>query len=148
MLLPEGGPLPGPKSGLLSNTWEWIVRGDTHADKAKDFIGKGPPGGRAAGKGNPGELLCHVAHISGFMGMGLASRVVSGQSSCLCPYLVQFLVTHASLSQGGFQRHSFWDVGRTYYGWHLLPPLDPSRFLPAGGSWSVPCFLLRPPVVR
>ena len=40
-LLQEGGPLPGPKSGLLSNTWKWVVWGDTHADKARDFIGKG-----------------------------------------------------------------------------------------------------------
>ena len=28
-------------SGLLSNTQKWIVRGDTCADKARDFIGKG-----------------------------------------------------------------------------------------------------------
>ena len=46
-LLQEGGPLPGPETGLLSNTglWsntrKWIVRGDTCADKARDFIGKG-----------------------------------------------------------------------------------------------------------
>ena len=40
-LLQEGGPLPGPKTGLLSNTRKWIVWGDTCADKARDFIGKG-----------------------------------------------------------------------------------------------------------
>ena len=44
-LLQEGGPLPGPKTGLLSNTQKWIVQGDTCADKAKDFIGKGHQGG-------------------------------------------------------------------------------------------------------
>ena len=44
-MLQEGGPLPGPKSGLLPNTQKWIVRGDTCADKARDFIGKGHPGG-------------------------------------------------------------------------------------------------------
>ena len=37
----ERGPLPAPKRGLLSNTREWIVREDTHADKARDFTGKG-----------------------------------------------------------------------------------------------------------
>ena len=31
--------------GLLSNTQKWIVREDTRADKARDFIGKGRPGG-------------------------------------------------------------------------------------------------------
>ena len=44
-LLQEGGPLPGPETGLLSNTRKWIVWGDTCADKARDFIGKGHPGG-------------------------------------------------------------------------------------------------------
>ena len=41
-------PLQGPKSGLLSNTRNRFVRGDTRADKARDFAGKAP-GGRAAG---------------------------------------------------------------------------------------------------
>ena len=40
-LLQEGGPLPGPESGLLSNTRKWIVRGDTCADEGRDYIGKG-----------------------------------------------------------------------------------------------------------
>ena len=41
LLLQEGGPLPGPKTGLLSNAQKWIVQGDTCADKARD-LGKGP----------------------------------------------------------------------------------------------------------
>ena len=45
ILLQEGGPLPGPKTGLLSNTQKWIVQGDTCADKARDFIGKRRLGG-------------------------------------------------------------------------------------------------------
>ena len=45
ILLQEGGPFPGPETGLLSNTRKWIVQGDTCADKARDFIGKGHPGG-------------------------------------------------------------------------------------------------------
>ena len=45
-LLLEGRTLPGPESELLSNAWKWIVPGDkTRADKARDFIGKGHPGG-------------------------------------------------------------------------------------------------------
>ena len=50
-LLQERGPLPGPETGLLSNTQKRIVRGDTCADKARDFIGKGHPGGEQRGKG-------------------------------------------------------------------------------------------------
>ena len=44
-LLLEEGPHPGPETGLLSNTRKQIVRGDTCAEKARDFIGKGHPGG-------------------------------------------------------------------------------------------------------
>ena len=44
-MLQEGGPLPGPETGLLSNTWKWIVWGDTCSDKVRDFIGKQCPGG-------------------------------------------------------------------------------------------------------
>ena len=41
ILLQAGGPLPGPETALLSSIRKWIVRGDTCADKARDFIGKG-----------------------------------------------------------------------------------------------------------
>ena len=44
-LLQEDGPFQGPEAGLLSNTQKSIVRGDTCADKARDFNGKGHPGG-------------------------------------------------------------------------------------------------------
>ena len=51
MLLQEQGPLPGPKSGLFSNTQKWVVGEDTHADTAIDLIGKGHPGREQQGKG-------------------------------------------------------------------------------------------------
>ena len=41
LVLQKGGPLPGPTSGLLSITWKRIVQGDTHADRARDVLGKG-----------------------------------------------------------------------------------------------------------
>ena len=70
----EEGALPGPENGLLSNTWKCIVGGDTHANKAKDFIGKGP-GQRAAGEGaqENGSALWLAA--SGCLGTGFVSRV-------------------------------------------------------------------------
>ena len=43
-MLQGGGHLPGPETGLLSNTQKWIVWGDTYADKARDFIGVHPGG--------------------------------------------------------------------------------------------------------
>ena len=36
-MLQEGGPLPGPKTGLLSNTRKSIVQRDSCADKAREF---------------------------------------------------------------------------------------------------------------
>ena len=46
----------------------------------------------------------------------LAFQVISGQSSCLYPYLVRFLAAHTSLSLDGVQQKDFWEVGRIYYG--------------------------------
>ena len=79
-MLQEWGPLPGPETGLLSNTWKWIVWGDTCADKARDFIGKGHPGGEQSGKGTQENLLCCVARSLGFYGDGISFRVVFDQS--------------------------------------------------------------------
>ena len=87
-MLPEGGPLPRPEIGLLSNSQKLIVRGDIRADKAKDFIGKGCLGREHQGKGTQEDCSAAWLTVSSFMVMGLAFRVVSGQSSCLCPYLV------------------------------------------------------------
>ena len=50
ILLQEGGPLPGPKTGLSSNTRKWIVRGDT-CWQSKRFYWERAPGWRAVGKG-------------------------------------------------------------------------------------------------
>ena len=96
-LLQEGGPLPGPETGLLSNTQKSIVRGDTCADKAQDFIGKGHPGGEQWGKGTQENCSAAWLAISGFMMVGL----VSGWSLANQSNSESFLVAHASLSQDG-----------------------------------------------
>ena len=71
-LLQEGIHFSASKTGLLSNTWKWIVRGDTCADKARDFIGKGHPGGEQDGKGTQ-EISFTWLEVSGFMVMGFVS---------------------------------------------------------------------------
>ena len=93
----EGGPLPGPENGLLSNTQKRIVRGDTCADKARDFIGKGHPGGEQLGKGTQENSSAVWLTVSGFMVIGL----VSGWSLANHSNSESFLVAHASLSQDG-----------------------------------------------
>ena len=85
-VLQEGGPLPGPETGLLSNTWKWIVRGDTRADRARDFIGKGSPGGEQEGEGTR-ENGSALAHSLRFYGDGISFRVVFGQSFWLRVFL-------------------------------------------------------------
>ena len=44
VMLQEGEPLPGPETGLLLTLRNELSE-ETHADKARDFIGKGHPGG-------------------------------------------------------------------------------------------------------
>ena len=73
MLRPER-PLLGPKSSLLSNTWKSIVWGDTCADKARGFIGKGHLGGEVYGQGTKENCSALWLAVSGFMVMGLVSE--------------------------------------------------------------------------
>ena len=72
-MLRNGGPLPGPETGLLSNTWKWIVQGDTCADRARDFSRKGHPGGEQWDKGTQENSSAAWFAVSGFMVMGLVS---------------------------------------------------------------------------
>ena len=76
VVLQEGGPLPGPETGLLSNTWKLIVRGDTCADKVRDSIGKGCPGGQQEGKGTQEDSSVTWLAVSGFMVKGLVSGLI------------------------------------------------------------------------
>ena len=74
-----GGPLPGPKSGLLSDTGKSIVQGDTRADKARDFIGKGRPGGEQQVR-EPRRNALPRGSQSRFYGDGISFWVVFSQS--------------------------------------------------------------------
>ena len=132
------GLFPGPKTGLLSNTWKWIVWGDTCADKARDFIGKGRPGGEQGGKGTQENCSVTWLAVSGFMVMGW----VSGLSLANHSDSESFLVVHALFSQDGYQR-GFWEVVG-----QVVSPFDLSRTLLVGGGLLVPCSLPGPPVVK
>lgn len=56
---------------------------ESRVDKAGELTGKGRQGGRAAVSGNPGVLLCHVAHSP----VGLVPELFL-HGSLLGPYLV------------------------------------------------------------
>ena len=97
--LQEAGHLPGPKTGLLSNTRKKTVQRDTCADKARDFIGKGHLGGEQQGKGTQENSSAKWLTVSSFMVMelvyGLSLANHSGSES--------FLVVHTLFSQDGCQ---------------------------------------------
>ena len=135
----EGGPLPGPETGFLSNTQKWIVRGDTCADKARDFIGKGNPGGEQQGKGTQENCSAVWLAVSGFMVMGL----VSGWSLANHSDSESFLVAHASLSQDGCWWEGFWEVDR-----HAVSPFYLFRPVLVGGGLLVPYSLSGSPVIK
>ena len=137
-VLQEGGSLSGPETGLLSNTWKWIVWGDIWADKARDFIGKGHPGGEQEGKGTQENSSAAWLTVSGFMVMGLVSGLPLASHSDS----ESFVVVHTLFSQDGCQRE-FWEVVGP-----VLSPFDLSWTLPVGGGLLVPCSLPGPPVVK
>ena len=80
MLLQKGAPLPGPESGLCLTLGDELSK-ETHADKARGFIGKGGPSGEQRGKGTQenSSATC-MAHSLGSYGDRISFPVVSGQS--------------------------------------------------------------------
>ena len=92
-LLQEGGPLSGPESGLLSNTWKWMVWEHTHVDKR--LYCEGAPGREQQGKWTREHCSATWLTVLGFMVLGL----VSGLSLARCFDLGSFLVAHAEQNQ-------------------------------------------------
>ena len=132
-VLQEGGPLPGPKSILLSNTQKWIIRGDTCSDKACNFIGKRHPGREQKGKGNPAGLLYHMALSLGFYGDGVSFWVVSSHS-----LWIRVLLGGTGIAQprwisvrilGGGRTHgvSFWVLLNSSNWWWLVSSMFLTR---------------------
>ena len=70
---------------------------EAHADEARDFIGKGHPGGEKEGEGTQENCSAMWLPVSGFMVIGL----VSGLSLASHSDSESFLMAHASLSQDG-----------------------------------------------
>ena len=77
-LLQEGGPLPGLKTWLLSNTRRWIVQGDTCADK-EILLGKGTWVESSRIRDPRRAALPHGWQL-GFYGDGISFWVVFSQS--------------------------------------------------------------------
>ena len=137
-MLSSPSSLLGLKTGLLSSTQKWIVWGDTCADKARDFIGKGCPGGEQLGQGTQENSCPLWLAVLGFLVMGL----VSGLSLASHSDSESFMVVPTLFSHDGYH-WGFWEmVG------HVVSPFDLSPTLAVGGGLLVPCSLPGPPVLN
>ena len=94
--------------------------------QSKRFYWERAPGRRAGGEGNPGELLCHMAHSIGFYGDGISFWVVFSQSFWLSvlpggAHLVQprWMSVRRILGDGWTCGVSFWPFLHSS-GWRWL----------------------------
>ena len=113
-------PLPEPEHERLCSTQQWIVRGDTHAEEAKYFIGKGRPGGEQEGEDNCSATWLTV---SSFMGMRLISRLA--------------LANHLAPLILGLARGPSWWRRRLSQPWRI-----PAQRILGGWSSPPPCWPL------
>ena len=97
----KADPFQGPKLGSCLTLGKELSE-ETSADKARDFIGQGHPGGEQEGKGTQEDCSAAWLAVSGFMVMGLSLTNHSDSES--------FLVVHALFSQDGCQQEGFWEV--------------------------------------
>ena len=139
------GTPPGPKSGLLSNTWKWIVQERHVLTKQEMLLGKGTRAENSRTQGTQENHSATWLTVLGFMVMGF----VSGLSLANYNDSESFLVLHTLFSQDGLQREGFREVVG-----HVVSPFDLSwTHLVAGGLLSgggllVLCSLPGSPVVK
>ena len=89
-------PYRAPRAGSYLTLGKELSE-ETRADKARDFIGKGHPGGEQEGQGTQENYSASWLEVLSIMVMGL----VSGWSLASHSNSESFLVAHASLSQDG-----------------------------------------------
>ena len=132
-VLQEGWLLSGPETGLLSNTRKWIVWGDTCADKARDFIGKGNPDGEQQGKGTQENCSAVWLTVLGFMVMGLVSGLsLANHSNSVFPggaHIAQprWMLARGILGSGQTRGVSFWPFPNSSGWWWLISSIFLTR---------------------
>ena len=157
-MLQEKGPLPGPETGLLSNIRKWIVRGDTRADKARDFIAKGH---RAESSRVREPRRTGLSH-----GLQASFRVVFSQSFWLRalpggagPVQPRWMPERRILGGGQTCGVSFWPFPNSSGWWRLISSLFLTRpscpkttrangYYGAWPGWAVSISVLPLTVVR
>ena len=141
-VLQEEGLLLVPKRGLLSNTWKWIVQGDTLADKQETLLGRGARESRR--EREPRRTA---------KSRGLQSWVLwwcGKLLSCLWPIILTLDPSWWCMNCSAKMDSSEKGSGRWYYTWLLLltfPELFQLVEELVGGS-LVRCSLQGPPVMN
>ena len=92
----------------------------------EDFIGEGCSSGEQQGKGTQENCSAAWLAASGFLVVGLAFPVVSGQSSCLGPYLVRFKALPGGM---GISQSKWFPAGGFLGGWQDILWAGISSFL-------------------
>ena len=132
-MLQEGDPFQALSMSTCKTLGE-----ETHMLTKQKTLSGGAPGQRAAGRGNPGELLRPTAR--GLWSYGNGARLfLAHQSSCLAHSWSgsgSFLEGHTPLSPDRLQHQGFWG------GWSPPPPVGPSHVLPVSLQGS-PTFLFK-----
>ena len=105
----------------------------------RDFIGKSHLGREQEGEGTQVDCSATWLVVSGYIVMGIVSRLSLANHSDSW----SFLVVHALLSQDECQQEGFWEVVE-----HVASPFNLSQTLAAGGGFLVTCSLLGSPVVK
>ena len=110
------------RNWLLSDTQRWIVLGDTCADKARRFVGKGRPGGEQQGKGTQEDCSATRLAVPGFIVMGWVSWLSLTQGP-------SWWRVHCSAKMD-FSRKDSGRLAGHIIGWHVFPPFGLSQILP------------------
>ena len=124
VLLQGGRPLPGPETGLLSNTQKWIVWGDTCLTKPEVLLGKGTCMESSRVR-EPRTALPHCSQW--FYGDGISFQVVFSWSFWLRVFpagahLVQprWMSERRILGGGRTRGVSFWPFLNSFGWWWLI----------------------------
>ena len=142
-LLQEEGPLPEPKSGLLSNTWEMNFSRRHMCWQSKRLYREGHLDGEQEGKGTQEDCSAMWLPVSvlwwwdSFPGCLWPVIPIQGPSWCF---------THYSAKMDSSQQ----DSGRLagHVDWSLLSPFDLPLILPVGGKLVSSTFLTRTSCLR
>ena len=117
--------------GALSNTWKWIIQGDTLVDEARHYW-KGATWEESSKVRGTQDCSASWFTVLGFMEEGLISGL-SLPHHLACVHVWSdsglFQVACKSPGEARFQHESFREVGRTYYS-----PASPPSFRPLPNS--------------